>query len=162
MNVKFHKITCTKKKISFTWDFQNFTSVSTILVKFDIHFLWLPWWLITSLGLEKWKKECNNYSLNNYSGTLYNYMYKKKISFTWDFQNFTSVSTILVKFDIHFLWLPWWLITSLGLEKWKKECNNYSLNNYSGTLYKVFVRWELKLLNFLVDSVLKTPTVKID
>ena len=82
-------------------------------------------------------------------------------SFTWDFQNFTSVSTILVKFDIHFLWLPWWLITSLGLEKWKKECNNYSLNNYSGTLYKVFVRWELKLLNFLVDSVLKTPTVKL-
>ena len=34
---KFHKIA------SYTWDFQNFTSVFTILVKFDIHFLGLPW-----------------------------------------------------------------------------------------------------------------------
>ena len=38
MNVKFHKIKCT----SFTRDFQNFTSVLTILVKFEIHFLRLP------------------------------------------------------------------------------------------------------------------------
>ena len=38
MNVKFHKITCT----SFTRDFQNFTSVLTILVKFEIHFLGFP------------------------------------------------------------------------------------------------------------------------
>ena len=33
MNVKFHKIT------SYTWNFQNFTYVFTILVKFDIRFL---------------------------------------------------------------------------------------------------------------------------
>ena len=39
MNVKFHKITCT----SFTRYFQNFTSVFTFLVKFDIHFFGLPW-----------------------------------------------------------------------------------------------------------------------
>jgi len=37
MNVKFHKITADK------WEFQNFTYVFTILVKFDIHFLRLPW-----------------------------------------------------------------------------------------------------------------------
>ena len=37
MNVKFHKIT------SYTWNFQNFTCVFTILVKFDIHFLRLTW-----------------------------------------------------------------------------------------------------------------------
>ena len=37
MNAKFHKVT------SYTWNFQNFTDVSTILVKFDIHFLGLPW-----------------------------------------------------------------------------------------------------------------------
>ena len=37
MNVKCHKITAYK------WDFQNFTYVFTILVKFDIHFLRLPW-----------------------------------------------------------------------------------------------------------------------
>ena len=62
MNVKFHKIT------SYTWNFQNFTCVITILVKFDIHFLGLPWEiffgvitddLIKSLGLEKCKKEYN-------------------------------------------------------------------------------------------------------
>ena len=33
MNVKFHRIT------SYTWNFQNFTCVFTILVKFDINFL---------------------------------------------------------------------------------------------------------------------------
>ena len=37
MNVKFHKMT------SYTLNFQNFTCVFTILVKFDIHFLGLPW-----------------------------------------------------------------------------------------------------------------------
>ena len=38
MKVKFHKIT------SYTWNFQNFTyCVFTILEKFDIHFLQLPW-----------------------------------------------------------------------------------------------------------------------
>ena len=37
MNVKFHKIT------SYTWNFQNFTCVFTILVKFDNHFLGFPW-----------------------------------------------------------------------------------------------------------------------
>ena len=37
MNVKFHKIA------SYTWDFQKFTSDFTILVKFDIHFLGIPW-----------------------------------------------------------------------------------------------------------------------
>ena len=36
MKVKFHKIT------SYTWKFQNFTCVITILVKFNIHFLGLP------------------------------------------------------------------------------------------------------------------------
>ena len=33
MNVKIHKIK------SYTWDFQNFTYVFSILDKFDIHFL---------------------------------------------------------------------------------------------------------------------------
>ena len=61
MNVKFCKIT------SYTWNFQNFTCVITILVKYDIHFLRLPWEIffgvttddfnITSLALEKCKKK---------------------------------------------------------------------------------------------------------
>ena len=37
MNVKLHGIT------SYTWNFQNFKCVIKILVKFDIHFLGLPW-----------------------------------------------------------------------------------------------------------------------
>ena len=37
MNVKFHKIT------SYTMNVHNFTCVFTILVKFDIQFLGLPW-----------------------------------------------------------------------------------------------------------------------
>ena len=35
MNVKFHNIA------SYSWNFQKFTGVFTILVKFDIHFLGL-------------------------------------------------------------------------------------------------------------------------
>ena len=65
MNVKFHNIT------SYTWNFDNFSSVYTIMVKFDIYyfsltpmknFLWCYyWWLITatSLALGKCKRECN-------------------------------------------------------------------------------------------------------
>ena len=36
-DVKFHKIT------SYAWNFPDFTCVFTILVKFDIYFLGLPW-----------------------------------------------------------------------------------------------------------------------
>ena len=37
MNVKFHKIT------SYTWNFQPFNYVFTVLVNFDIHFLGPQW-----------------------------------------------------------------------------------------------------------------------
>ena len=37
MNIKFHKIA------SYNSNFKYFTRVCTILVKFDIHFLSLPW-----------------------------------------------------------------------------------------------------------------------
>ena len=40
INVKFYKMT------SYTWNFQNFTCVFTILVKFDIYFLGLPWEIV--------------------------------------------------------------------------------------------------------------------
>ena len=44
MNVNFHKITsCTFTQEIFRILPQNFTCVITILVKFDIHFLELPW-----------------------------------------------------------------------------------------------------------------------
>ena len=44
-NPKQHRIRMSNihKMTSYTWNFQNFTCVFTILVKFDIHFLRLPW-----------------------------------------------------------------------------------------------------------------------
>ena len=47
MNVKFHKVT------SYTGKFQNFTYVITILVKFDIHFLGLPWEIFFAVTTEE-------------------------------------------------------------------------------------------------------------
>ena len=55
-------------------------------------------------------------------------------SYTWNFQNFTSVFSIVVKFDICFLG-PW---------KMQKRL-------------QYFVHWKLKFLNFLVDFVLNLP-----
>ena len=50
-----------------------------------------------------------------------------------------------------FLWCYYrWLVTSLALEKGKKECKCFKL-----FWYKVFVHGKSKLLNFLVDSVSK-------
>ena len=50
----------------------------------------------------------------------------------------------------NFLWCYYrWLITSLALEKCKKNAMLFKL-----FWYKVFVHWKLKLLNFLMDSVL--------
>ena len=49
-----------------------------------------------------------------------------------------------------FLWCYYrWLITSLALEKGKKNALCLKL-----FWYKVFVHWKLKLLNFPVDSTL--------
>ena len=51
----------------------------------------------------------------------------------------------------NFLWCYYrWLITSLALQK----CKTGNAIFFKLFWYKVFVHWELKLLNFLVDSVL--------
>ena len=74
-------------------------------------------------------------------------------SYTWNFQNFKCVITILMKCDIHFLGLPWEIFFAVTtddllhlqpLKNVKKRMQN-SLN-YSGFL--VFVNWKLKLLSF--------------
>ena len=50
----------------------------------------------------------------------------------------------------NFLWCYYgWFTTSLALEKCKKECIFFKL-----FWYKFFVHWKLKLINFLMDSVL--------
>ena len=72
------------------------------------------------------------------------------------FQNFKCVITILVKFDIHFLGLPWEIFFGVTtddlLHLWPLK--NVKKNSIFFTLfwYEVFVHWKLKLLNFLVDS----------
>ena len=81
-----------------------------------------------------------------------NVKFRKITPYTLNFQNFNHVLTILEKFEIHFLGLPWEIcfgvITSWALEK----CKNVIF--FKLFCYKVFVHWKLKLLNFLVDSVL--------
>ena len=83
-------------------------------------------------------------------------------SYTWNFQNFTCVITYLVKFDIHFLCLPWEIffgVTTDDLLLHLKPLKNVKKNATFVKLfwYKVFPHWKLKLLSFLVDSVLSFP-----
>ena len=89
-----------------------------------------------------------------------NVKFHKITSYTWNFQNFTCVFTILVKFDIHFLGLPWEIffgvITDDQLHlKPVKDVKKKNAMFFKLFWYKAFVHWKLKLLNFLVDSVLK-------
>ena len=76
------------------------------------------------------------------------------------FSEFYRVFTILMKFDIRFLGLPqeifFGVITDdyLHLESLKNVKTNAIF--FKSFWYKVFVHWKLKLLNFLVDSVLIT------
>ena len=81
------------------------------------------------------------------------------ISYTWNLQNFICVLTILVKFDIHFLGLPWEIFFGVTTDDLLhlKPLKNVKKNAIFFKLfrYKVFVHWKLKLLNFLVDSRVK-------
>ena len=87
-----------------------------------------------------------------------NVKFHKMTSYTWNFQNFTCVFTVLVKFDIYFLRLPWEIVfgvitanTSLSPWKvWKRK--PYSLN-FSCTRFLTTDNI-IKLLNFLMDFVL--------
>ena len=79
-------------------------------------------------------------------------------SYTWNCQYFTCVITILVKFDIYFLGLPWKFFFRVTTDDLLhvKPLENVKRNAIFFKLfwYKVFVHLKLKLLNFLVDSVL--------
>ena len=90
-----------------------------------------------------------------------NVKFHKITSYTWIFQNFNCVFTILVKFDTYFVRLPWGMFFGVNADQktnyifsiWKtkkKECNIF----FKLFWYKVFVHLKFKLLNFLVDSVL--------
>ena len=88
-----------------------------------------------------------------------NVKFHRNTSYTWNFQNFTCVITILVIFEIHFLGLPcefFFGVTTddlLHLELLKNVKKKYAIF-FKLFWYRVFVYWKLKLLNFLVDSVL--------
>ena len=77
-------------------------------------------------------------------------------SYTWNFQNFNCVITILVKFEIHFFGLPWEIFFGVTTDDLLhlKPLKNLQKNAIFFKLfwYSVFVHWKLKLLNFLVDS----------
>ena len=65
-----------------------------------------------------------------------------------------------MKFDIHFLGLPWEIffgvITDDQLHlKPLKDVKKKNAMFFKLFWYKAFVHWKLKLLNFLVESVLK-------
>ena len=64
-----------------------------------------------------------------------------------------------MKFDIHFLGLPWEIFFGVTTDDLLhlKPLKNVKKNAIFFKLfwYKVFVHWKSKLLNFLIDSVLK-------
>ena len=71
---------------------------------------------------------------------------------------FTCVFTILVKFDIYFLGLPWEIVFGVITDN---KLYLYLLKNVKRNAvlfklfwYKVFVLWKLKFFNFLMDSIL--------
>ena len=87
-----------------------------------------------------------------------NVKFHKITSYTSNFQNFTCVFTILVKFDIYFFLLPWEIFFGVNANDW---LHLYPLKNVKKTaiFFKLFwykVHWKLKLLSFLVDSFLKS------
>ena len=94
-----------------------------------------------------------------------NVKFHKITSYTWNFQNFTCVSTILVKFDIHFLGLPWEIFFRVTKDDLLhvKPFKNAKKNAIFFKLfwYKVFVHWKLKLLNFLVNFALNFKNLAI-
>ena len=89
-----------------------------------------------------------------------NVKFHKITSYTMNVQNFTCIFTILVKFDIQFLGLPWEIFFDVITDD---QSHLYPLKNvkkknaifFKLFWYKVFAHWKLKLLNFLMDSVLK-------
>ena len=72
-------------------------------------------------------------------------------SYTWNFQNFNCVITIIVKFDIHFLGLPWEFYFGVTTDNilHLKPLKNVKKNAIFFKLffYKIFVHWKSKLLN---------------
>ena len=86
-----------------------------------------------------------------------NVKFHRITSHTWNFQNFNCVITILVKFDIHFFGIPWEIFFGITTDDLLhlKPLKNFKKNAIFFKLfwYSVFVHWKLKLLNFLVDSI---------
>ena len=83
---------------------------------------------------------------------LQNYILHTKFSeiYLWNYNSCEIWPSFSWTSMRNFLWCYYrWFITSLAREKCKKNAIFFKL-----FCYKVFVHWKLKLLNFLVDSVL--------
>ena len=102
---------------------------------------------------------CNNTKENFlWEAKKTNVKFHKMTAYSWNFQNFTFIFTILVKFDIYFLGLPWEIVFGVITDN---KLYLYPLKNVKRNAvlfklfwYKVFVLWKLKFFNFLMDSVL--------
>ena len=87
-----------------------------------------------------------------------NFNFHKITSLVWNLQRFTRVFTMFGKFDFHFSdSQEKFSLVSLQMTDYIfRPLKNVKKNAIFFKLfwYKVFVHWELKLLNFLVDCVL--------
>ena len=97
-----------------------------------------------------------NVKFHKIMGSWQNYIFHMKFSeYYLCFHNSCEIWHLFSRTPMkNFLWCYYrWLITSLALEKCKKECNILAIF-FKSFWTRFFVHWKLKLLNFLVDSVL--------
>ena len=109
---------------------------------------------------------CNNTKENfSWEPEKMNVKFHKITPYTWNFQNFTRVFTILVRFDIYFLGLLWEIFFGVTTDDQLhlKALKNLKKNAIFFKLfwYKFFGHWKSKLLIFLGDSVLKPTHLSI-
>ena len=102
---------------------------------------------------------CNNTKENFlWEPEKINVKFHKNRDYTGKILKLSSVRCNFVKFDIHFLTLPWEIFFGVTTDHLLhlKPLKNVKKNAIFFKLfcYKIFVPWKLKLLNFLVDSIL--------
>ena len=104
--------------------------------------------------------------LDKKSKRVYQHLYSWLIlncDYTGKIRTISLVRYNSLKFDIHFLGLPWEIffgVTTDGLLH-LKSLKNVKKNAIFFKLFKIFVHWISKLLNVLVDSVFYTTTWEI-
>ena len=103
-----------------------------------------------------WLVICNNTKENfSWEPEKINIKFQKMTSYTWNFQNFTCVFTILVKFDNHFLGLPWKIFAKHSYKSYNHRVRWMGGQMGSGkTRFYTFYYLLLLLLLLLFSAVL--------